>query len=473
MDPPGCARHGSRRECRVRHHEEEQSKMTKNLVAIIDDEADMRGSVGQWMSLSGFTPELYESAEAALKRIGPDYSGVVVTDIKMPGMDGMALLRRLQAVDPGLPVVMMTGHGDVPMAVEAMRIGAYDFVEKPFDPDRLAELVRKALDGRTLTLENRALRRELSDGSVAMKRLMGESPGMVRLRETILDVAQADGHVLIVGETGTGKSLIANALHACGPRQGRPFVVLNCASVPADQIEPMLFGGEGWAEKPLLVQAEGGTLCLEDVECLPLPAQAHLLDALNAADPATGTGVPRALRVLAISSTLGRGEPGTEVIRKDLYFRLAGLVIEAPALRTRAEDILTLFSHFTVQFAEEYGCEPPVLDASDAANLVQAPWPGNVRQLINLAERAVLQARRGEQNIAALLMDDGFEASAFAAGGEKPLKEHVDAFEKMLIEHALRRNQGSVSAVMQELALPRRTLNEKMAKYGLSRGDYL
>ena len=148
-------------------------------------------------------------------------------------------------------------------------------------------------------------------------------------------------------------------------------------------------------------------------------------------------------------------------------------IIEAPPLRARGEDILTLFSHFTIQFAEEYGCEPPTLGAGDAANLVQAPWPGNIRQLINLAERAVLQARRGDNNISALLIDDGFQAPAFPLDAEKPLKEHVDAFEKMLIDHALRRNQGSVSAVMTELALPRRTLNEKMAKYGLSRQDYL
>src|SRR5690606_13628763 len=260
--------------------------------------------------------------------------------------------------------------------------------------------------------------------SVSIRRLMGESPVMQRLRETILDVAQADGNVLVVGETGTGKRLIAGALHATGPRAGKPFVVMNCASVPEDRIEPMLFGGEGWSEKPLIAQADGGTLCLHDVEALPQPVQARLLETINDADPGTPGGVPRNLRIIAVSTVLGASEPPPEVMRKDLYFRLAAFVIDAPPLRSRAEDILTLFTHFTVQFAEEYGCEPPGLNAGDAANLVQAPWPGNVRQLINLAERAVLQARRGEPNLSALLLDDGFEADALSGPGAKPLKEH-------------------------------------------------
>jgi DNA-binding NtrC family response regulator len=198
----------------------------------------------------------------------------------------------------------------------------------------------------------------------------------------------------------------------------------------------------------------------------------RLLDVINANDTASGAARHN-IRIIAVSSRLAQGLPPSEVLRDDLYFRLAGLVVETPPLRARGEDILTLFSHFTIQFAEEYGCEPPNLGASDAANLVQAPWPGNIRQLINLAERAVLQARRGDSNISALLIDDGFQAPALPVDGEKPLKEHVDAFEKMLIDHALRRNQGNVSSVMTELALPRRTLNEKMAKYGLTRQDYL
>jgi DNA-binding NtrC family response regulator len=251
------------------------------------------------------------------------------------------------------------------------------------------------------------------------------------------------------------------------------MVTLNCAAAAPEQVEPMLFGGPEWPEKPLIEQAEGGTLCLENIEALPAAAQARLLEYLNTPEGETASVRPVSLRVIAVSSRLGGGAEGARPLRDDLYFRLAGLVLEAPALRTRGEDILTLFAHFSVQFADENGCEAPTLNAADAANLIQAPWPGNIRQLINLAERAVLQARRGEENISALLIDDGFDAPTLNIDNEKPLKEHVDAFEKMLIEHALRRHQGSVAAVMAELALPRRTLNEKMAKYGLSRQDYL
>ena len=193
-------------------------------IAIVDDEKDMRQSISQWLALSGYDTETFSSAEEALGTLGPDYPGIVISDIKMPGMDGIQLLRKLMGSDSALPVIMITGHGDVPIAVEAMRIGAFDFLEKPFNPDRMSELAKKATNARRLTMDNRALRRELADGTQLMRKLIGASPAMERMREDILDLGQADGHVLIEGETGTGKTLVAHALHAVGSRAGKKFV---------------------------------------------------------------------------------------------------------------------------------------------------------------------------------------------------------------------------------------------------------
>ena len=437
-------------------------------VAIVDDEADMRASISQWLALSGFDTETYASAEEALKAVGGDFPGVVISDIKMPGMDGMAFLKRLMGMDSSLPVIMITGHGDVPMAVEAMRVGAFDFLEKPFNPDRMTELAKRATNQRRLTLDNRALRRELSDAGTMMKKLIGTSGAMDRLREDILDLGQADSHVLIDGETGTGKTLVAHALHAVGPRAARKLVTLSCAAYSEDALAERLFGpvAEG-AGLPLVEEARGGTLCLEDIEALPNALQARLLTLINQ------QGTPPETRIIAICNEHAPDKTLEDVLRPDLYYRLGAMKITLPPLRTRGEDILLLFTRMAEQFAEEYGCEAPQVTAQEAAQLLQAPWPGNVRQLVNIAERAVLQNRRGSGSIASLLMADN-EASGPAMTTEgKPLKDYVDAFERMLIDNTMRRHKGSIVAVMEELCLPRRTLNEKMAKYGLQRQDYV
>ncbi|AQS47866.1 MULTISPECIES: sigma-54 dependent transcriptional regulator [Thioclava] len=437
-------------------------------VAIVDDEEDMRQSVSQWLALSGFDAETYASAEDALKVIGPDWPGVVITDIRMPGMDGMAFLKRLMGIDSGLPVIMITGHGDVPMAVEAMRLGAMDFMEKPFSPDRMTELAKRATQARRTTLDNRALRRDLAEGEKVMGKLIGTSEPMERLREDILDLSQADGHVLIDGETGTGKTLVAHALHATGPRAGKKFVMVSCAALTEEALSAKLFGPVEEGGLPLMEEARGGTLCLEDVEALSQSLQARLLQFIN------DQGAPAETRIVAICNTHGEGKTVEDALRPDLYYRLAALKITLPPLRARGEDILTLFNRMSEQFADEYGCDVPEVTAQEAAQLLQAPWPGNVRQLINVAERAVLQSRRGSGSIASLLMTDDEEAGPAAITTEgKPLKEYVESFEKMLIDNTMRRHKGSISAVMEELCLPRRTLNEKMAKYGLARADYL
>ncbi|MBC7164411.1 MAG: sigma-54-dependent Fis family transcriptional regulator [Roseovarius sp.] len=438
-------------------------------IAIVDDERDMRQSISQWLALSGYDTETFASAEEALKRLGPDYPGIVVTDIKMPGMDGMQFLRKLMGSDSTLPVIMITGHGDVPMAVEAMRLGAFDFLEKPFNPDRMTQLAKKATQRRRMVLDARALRRDLSDGGSLMRKLIGSSAAMERLREDILDLGQADGHVLIEGETGTGKTLVAHALHAVGARAGKRFVVISCAALEETALTRRLFGPVLPEDPhlPAVEEARGGTLVLEDIEALPESVQARLLTFVDE------EGTPPETRIVAISNMQNEGHTCEDALRPDLFYRLASLRITVPPLRARGEDILTLFTRFSEQFAEDYGCDVPQVSAQEATQLLQAPWPGNVRQLFNIAERAVLQARRGTGTLTSLLMSDHAEMQPVMTTEGKPLKEYVEAFERMLIDNTMRRHKGSIAAVMEELCLPRRTLNEKMAKYGLSRSDYL
>ncbi len=438
-------------------------------VLVIDDEKDMRDSIAQWLSLSGFQAETHASAEDALRVLGPDFNGVVISDIRMPGMGGMALLKKLTGTDGSLPVILITGHGDVPMAVEAMRLGAFDFLEKPFDPEQMTALVRRALKARAVALESRALRQELADGRTLMQRLVGNAPEMVRLRDDILDYGQADGHVLIDGETGTGKTLVAQALHAVGPRAGKRFISVSCLGLDDETLAARLFGSDApsGTDLPLVEEARGGTLCLEDIEALSPTLQARLLAYINEQGSAAAT------RIVAICNAHEPGRTLEDALRPDLFFRLAAMKITLPPLRARGEDILALFNAYCARFAEEYGSPAPELSAQDAAHLLQAPWPGNIRQLISIAEQAVLQKRRDSGTVVSLMIAENEAAGGALTTEGKPLKEYVEAFERTLIDNTMRRHKGSITAVMEELSLPRRTLNEKMAKYGLSRVDYV
>ena len=437
-------------------------------VAIVDDEQDMRQSISQWLTLSGFETETFATAGDALKVISAEYPGIIITDIKMPGIDGMQFLKKVKSIDSSLPVIMITGHGDVPMAVEAMRLGAFDFLEKPFNPDTMTDLAKKAMRTRRLLLDNRQLRRELSTGSSMMEKLIGANGVMERLRDDILDLGQADGHVLIQGETGTGKTLVAHALHAVSSRARKKFTLFFCAGEEEETILRRLFGPAGEEDLiPVMEAARGGTLVLEDIEALSPQVQSRLLKTMNA------QGDPSETRIVAICNLQEQGKTCEDVLRSDLYYRLARLRIELPPLRNRGEDILALFTRYLEKFSEEYGCDAPIVSAQEAAQLLQAPWPGNVRQLINVAEHAVLQSRRGTGSISSLLMAEGDDEPPGMTTEGKPLKEYVEAFERMLIDNTMRRHRGSIAGVMAELCLPRRTLNEKMAKYNLTRAGYL
>ncbi len=437
-------------------------------VAVIDDERDMRLSITQWLALSGYEPESFASAEDAIVNIGPNYPGVVITDIKMPGMDGMKLLKKLMGQDSTLPVILITGHGDVPMAVEAMRLGAFNFLEKPFEPEELTQLVKSAVQSRRLTLENRELRHELSDGSKIIRKLAGSSKIMLKLKEDILDFSQSDASILIEGETGTGKTLVAHALHAASQKSTKKLIIIHCSAFDEASLSKRLFGPIEVSDSflPAFEEAKGGTLILENIETLPINLQGKLLDKMAELENSLET---RLITISNHSSPLS----AKKMLRDDLYFRISSLKISVPPLRKRGSDILDLFSQYTLSFSEEYGCSPPLLNSEQSSQLLHAPWQGNVRQLINIAEQIVIQSRRGNLNLSSLLIvtDENVDNTKTSDG--KPLKEYVEEFEKSLIESIMRKHKGSINRVMEELLIPRRTLNEKMAKYSLNRSDYL
>ena len=437
-------------------------------VAVIDDEKDMRLSITQWLALSGYEPESFASAEDAIVNIGPNYPGVVVSDIKMPGMDGMTLLRKLIGQDSNLPIILITGHGDVPMAVEAMRLGAFNFLEKPFEPEELTKLIKSAVRKRRLTLESRELRNELSDGSKIIKKLIGTSKIMLKLKEDILDFSQSDASVLIEGETGTGKTLIAHALHAVSQKSAKKLIIIHCSAFDEESLSKRLFGPieGGDSFLPAFEEAKGGTLLLENIETLPNNLQGKLLDKIVELENSMETR-------LILTSNQSSPILVKKVLSDDLYFRISSLKISIPPLRKRGSDILDLFSQYTFSFSEEYGCKPPPLSSEQSSQLLKAPWQGNVRQLINIAEQIVIQSRRGDLNLSSLLIIPDEKFVNITTSDGKPLKEYVEAFEKSLIENTMRKHKGSINRVMEELLIPRRTLNEKMAKYSLNRSDYL
>ena len=437
-------------------------------VAIIDDERDMRLSISQWLSLSGYEPESFASAEDALTIINSNYPGVIISDIKMPCMDGIKLLKKLMGQDSQLPVILITGHGDVPMAVEAMRLGAFDFLEKPFEPEDLSQLIKLSAQKRRLTLESRELRQELSDSSKIIKKLAGSSKVLLKLKEDILDFSQSDASVLIEGETGSGKTLVAHALHAVSQKMAKALIKVHCSAYDEPSLSRRLFGPIEQTDSflPAFDEAKGGTLILEDIERLPIDLQGKLLDKLITLENSSE------IRLITISNHQSP-QFAKKIIRDDLYFRLSSLKISVPSLRKRKNDIIDLFSQYALSFAEEYGCAPPVLTPEQTSQLMQAPWPGNVRQLINIAEQIIIQSRRGELNISSLLMISEENIDNTITSDGKPLKLYVEAFEKSLIENSMRKHKGSINKVMEELLIPRRTLNEKMAKYSLNRSNFI
>jgi len=441
--------------------------MKENLsVLIVEDDPHVRLGCEQAMQLAGIAVSGVASAEAAQQRLAPAFPGVVVTDMRLPGIDGLQLLRWIGALDPALPVIMITGHGDVTLAVEAMRCGAYDFIPKPFSPEHLVEVVSRALEKRALTLEVETLRRRLEHREGIESTLIGRSPQIEAVRRSILDIAGSAVDVLIRGETGTGKELVARCLHEHSARSRENFVALNCGGIPDTLLDSELFGHEAGAftgaQKRRIGKIEHagkGSFFLDEVESMPMQMQIKLLRVLQERElERLGSNqlIPVACRVIAATKDdLGQlAQAGR--FRPDLYYRLNVATIELPPLRERREDIPMLFEHFVLQSARRHERPVPVVSPEVLRELMAQSWPGNVRELRNAADCYVLGLRKAAA-----------PPPPEPAVGSVPLAEAVEQFERALIAAELERQGGSLARTSEALRVAKTTLHDKIRKYGL------
>ena len=440
--------------------------MNDLTILIIEDDPDVALGCEQALQLENLYPDCVVSAEQGLRYITKDFPGIVVSDIRLPGKDGMSLLRELQARDPELPVILITGHGDISMAVQAMKDGAYDFLQKPFAPEDLVDVVRRALDKRKLVLEVRKLRRQLEERDLLEARLIGNSSGMTRVRGLISALANSAADVLIQGETGTGKELVARCLHDASPRRNGNFVAINCGGLPETLFDSEIFGheagaytGAGKRRIGKIEHANGGTLFLDEIETMPVPMQIKLLRVLQERTLerlGSNTSIPIDCRIIAatkedltVLSEQGR-------FRADLYYRLSVATLSLPPLRERREDIPLLFEHFLLQAAARHERPVPSASPGRTQQLVGYHWPGNVRELRNVADRCVLGIESGSPPFGQTCTDT-----------PRPLAETVEAFERALIADAMRRH-GTLGKTAEALMIAKTTLHDKIRKYGLS-----
>jgi two-component system C4-dicarboxylate transport response regulator DctD len=433
-------------------------------VALIDDDPPVRSSLAQTLELAGFAVAAYESAEAALADVGPGFLGVVVTDVRLPRMDGVALLQRLRQLDAAVPVILITAHGDVGMAVQAMHAGAYDFLEKPFAPERLVEVTTRAMEKRALSAEVQSLRRQLAAQRGIEATLIGRSPAMQQLQRQVRQLAATSADVMVVGETGTGKELVARCLHEHSVRRDKHFVAINCGGLPETLLESELFGHEMGAFTTAakrrigkIEHAHGGTLLLDEIESMPLAFQVKLLRVLQERRLerlGSNDEIEVDVRVVAATKADLQQMSAQGSFRSDLYYRLNVAVLRLPPLRERREDIPLLFEHFVSLAAARHGREPQPPSAALSQQLMGHDWPGNVRELRNAAERYVLG-----------LGDDQLIATGDAAS--LTLTQQMDQVEKVLIEQALKAQRGNLSAACEVLGIARKTLYDKLARHGI------
>ncbi|MBX9467925.1 MAG: sigma-54 dependent transcriptional regulator [Rhizobium sp.] len=441
--------------------------MNSGLVLLVDDEEELRFSTSQALELHGLQVKAFASADEILSRVGFGFDGVVVSDIRMPGMDGMTLMQRIRELDHEIPVILVTGHGEVQLAVKAMREGAYDFIEKPFASHALAGVVRHALDRRSLVLENRRLRAVAGKRDDIETRLPGRTPVMVDLRYRVRAIGATEADALIIGETGAGKEVVARSLHDVSARSKAPFLAINCASLPETLIESELFGHEAGAFPGALrarygkfEHGRGGTILLDEIGSMPFDLQAKFLRVLQERTITrlgSNETVPLDVRFLATSKVDLESEVAAGRFRADLFYRLNVVTIHVPSLAQRRADIPLLFLHLVREASARYGRDDMEVEPEILAEIAEREWPGNVRELRNAADRLVLGLETG--------LDGASDQEMVATR----LAEKVAAYEKQLIAGAIAAHGGALKPVYEQLGISRKTLYEKMQKHGLDK----
>ena len=452
---------------------------------VIDDDEAARASIAQMLRLRRFAVQAFSSAEAALAWPGLPDADAIVTDVKMPGMDGEELLGEVIRCGFAPPVIMVTGHGDISMAVRCLKAGAYDFVEKPFEDDVLIASVSRAAEKVALKREAADLRRRLTmlspeeDGRLGM---VGRSRVMQDLYQQIDSLAKSDAPILIVGETGAGKELVARALHAQSGRSAGPFVPVNAGALPETMLESELFGhakgaftGAVSGRAGKIVSASGGTLLLDEIETIPPKAQVQLLRVLeDGLVHPLGEDTPRRadIRLLATTKANLQDEVRLGRMREDFYHRIAVLSILVPPLRERPEDVPLLVSHFLRHAAARNGIPVPEVPETTLGEMLRHAWPGNVRELKNAIERMVITSH--QQVAGPFTLDESFSGARLlslpATSGR--LRDEMERTEKAVIEAALRENGGEVGATAAALGISRRALYERMKKYDLQKETF-
>lgn len=443
--------------------------MSKGEVLVVDDDREMRLSLSHLLGKAGYSVSTAEDGEAALGVLRKSSPDVVLSDVRMPVMDGLEFQRQAAEIT-AVPIVLFSAHGDIPLAVEAIQNGAYNFLEKPFDPRRLVTLLANAIRFKRLLDRSTLLEQRLSALTDLEQILIGDSPTVVAVRQDVQSFASTPANVLVSGETGTGKELVARALHDLGKGPGAPFVAVNCAVIPPDRFEEAVFGS---AQQPngLMQRADGGTLFLDELTSMPIETQSKFLRAVETRtyEPIGGTSpIEVDFRLVSAMSHDPQDAVTDGLLRQDLLFRLNTLMIELPNLAERGEDIFLIFRHYLQRLSSVYQVPVPDLSNSDYSALLAHNWPGNVRELQNVAERFLLAFRRGVSTVHA----------AIQGGGEAPpvpptLREAVAAFERQIIGQAIAVHQGRMDDVATHLGIGRRTLNEKVVKLGIDKAGLL